>query len=151
MPKLDRAFAGDAVARLEALPADAKPLWGELTRDGVISHLAGAFEYSMGRIEPLPPQTGLPFPRLVGWLLVNVFFPIPKHVKFKGNDGEVLPAIQTEGGIERLRELMEEFIVLIEKGEKPQGEHPLFGTFTQNQWLKFHGLHLSHHLKQFEA
>ena len=151
MPKLDRAFAGDAAARFEGLPADAKPLWGTLTRDGVVAHLAGAFEYSMGRIEPLPRQTGVPVPRLLGWLLVNGIWSIPKNVKFKGNDGNVAPAIQTEGGIEKLREVMEEFIVLVEKGETPQGTHPIFGKFSPMQWLKFHRVHLMHHLKQFGA
>ena len=83
-----------------------------MTRDGVIGHVAGGFELSMGRAEPLPPQTGIPFPKLVGWLLANGLVSIPKGVKFKGADGEVAPAVQVEGGIEKLREVMEEFIAL---------------------------------------
>lgn len=152
MRKLNRAFAADAVARLDALPSDTQPSWGELTRDGVIAHLVGAFEYSMGQHESLPPQSGIPFPTLVGRLVINGIFPIPHNVKFRGKDGGVASLILSEDAdIERLRTVMEEFIEGAERGDISVGRHPMFGEFTPKQWLKFHRVHVSHHLKQFGA
>jgi len=151
MARLDRAFAEEAAARLEALPADAQPKWGSLTRDGVIAHLAGSFGYSMGQVAALPPQSGPPMRKLVSWLLINGIIPFPKGVKFKGNDGQQIPALSSEGGIVHLREIMEEFIALVDRGDQPPCGHPVFGEYTGEEWLKFHRAHLNHHLKQFGA
>ena len=152
MRKLNRSFAADVVARLDALPGDAKPAWGKLTRDGVIAHLVGVFEYSMGRHEALPPQSGVPAPWLLGRLLMNGIIPFPKNVRFRGNDGRVAPAMQSEeGDIERLRAVVEEFIEGVERGGLQLRPHPAFGEFTPKQWLKFHRVHINHHLKQFGA
>lgn len=152
MRKLDRTFADDAVARLDALPSDAQPAWGSLTRDGVIAHLVGAFEYSMSQHESLPPQSGIPFPGLIGRLVINGILSIPKNVRFRGKGGGVAPVIQSEkGDIEGLRAVMEEFIEGVERGNLRLGRHPAFGEFTPKQWLKFHRVHVNHHLKQFGA
>ncbi len=151
MRKLDRAFATETVRRLGALAADANPKWGRLTVDGVIDHFVGFYEYSMGEGESLPLQRQFRFRKTIGFGVMNGIISIPKNVRFSKKDGTAAPIIQTRADADRLLEVQEEFIVRVERGERDFRAHPVFGTLTPQQWLKFHYRHNLHHLNQFGA
>jgi len=151
MRKLDRAFAAETVQRLGALAADANPKWGRLTLDGVIDHLVGFYEYSMGEGEPLPLLHQFRFRKIIGFGMMNGIISIPKNVRFRKKDGTVAPIIQTKADADRLLEVQEEFIVCVERRDRDFRAHPVLGTFTPQQWQKFHYRHNLHHLNQFGA
>jgi hypothetical protein len=151
MAELTRAFAKEVVERFNALPPDAERRWGTLTREGVIEHLVGTFEYSMkGDLETFRVQVPLKN-RIIGFVMINGFAHFPKGVKIKTKEGEAIPAVRAEGGTERLGEVMEEFLSCVEDGSMTPSPHPFFGALRAEQWAKFHLQHLKHHMRQFGA
>jgi hypothetical protein len=149
IPKLDRENAKQALDRLSRVKPDVKPDWGQLRGDQLIPHLIASFEMSMGRGRQLPYQGN--------WVMRHIVFPIattglikiPKNVKFKSKAGNVEPPLITEGGLQRLGEIMEEFIAGEKAGTLKTTLHPAFGDIGAGGWAKLHTMHLDHHLKQF--
>lgn len=149
MPKLDRAFANQAVERLRRLKPDAKPQWGTLNGTTLIHHLLWAVNYSMGKHGQQHYTGNWVFENIIGPLAVNGLLPLPKNVKFKTAEGRVDTAISEEGTVNDLAAALEEFIEKEEAGILKVPRHAAFGNIGPAGWSKIHVVHLKHHLKQF--
>jgi hypothetical protein len=149
MPKLDRAFANEAVERLRRIAPDAKPAWGELNGTTVIHHLLWATNYSMGEHGQQHFNGNWVFENIVGPLAVNGILPLPKGVKFKTATGETDTALQEAGDVDALAAALEEFIRKEEAGELRTPKHAFFGDIGPAGWSKLHVVHVKHHMKQF--
>ncbi len=69
---------------------------------------------------------------------------LPTHPSLKITDQKVFDTEKTE-----LLELVSSFYD--ERNKKEWNPHPIFGTFTPQQWGQLQYKHLDHHLKQFNA
>lgn len=145
MQTLDHDYVEALIARLEAIPQDAKPLWGAMTRDTMAAHLAQAVRLSMGRPTPLPDNSTWFGRRVVGPLIINGILPMPKNVK------SPMPAMDAAGkaDIETFHALLEEYLTLVQADELKPAPHPYFGTIGVDGWAKLHVVHFEHHMKQF--
>ncbi|MEW7279907.1 DUF1569 domain-containing protein [Aquimarina sp. 2201CG1-2-11] len=69
---------------------------------------------------------------------------LPTHPSLKITDQKVFDTEKTE-----LLELVSSFYD--ERNKKEWNPHPIFGTFTPQQWGQLQYKHLDHHLKQFNV
>lgn len=150
MRVLDHDYADELVERLRAIPSDAKPAWGRLTKDGLVSHLAGTLRYSMGKMGPLPVQGGWVAQKVLAPLFVNGILRMPKNVQAPrppaGSEAE-----RPLDDLETLQALLEEYLQLVQAGELEPPPHPFFGPIGVDGWAKLHVAHFDHHLRQFRA
>lgn len=151
MPKLDRRFAGDAIARLRKLAPEAKGHWGTLTGATLIPHLLWAVNYSMGKHGQQHDNSNWALRTLVAPLALSGLLPLPKNVKFRTAEGKVDASISEPGTIDDLAAALEAFIAKEESGTLRVPRHAAFGDIGPAGWSKIHVVHLKHHLKQFGA
>ncbi len=134
---------------LLTLPADRKPLWGRMTAQHMVEHLALALTLSNGKRNVAVQTTPDKIEKRLAYLrgperLVRGFVP-------DGPLGELPPlrfgdiAAATEAVKKQLRDMDEWF------AEFPESEqnHPLFGPLQVDDWMTFHLKHFVHHLTQF--
>jgi hypothetical protein len=145
----DHDFVDEVVARLEKIPADAKPLWGTLNRDRLVAHLIGVVRYSMGRLGTMPDAGNWFTKRVLAPLVMNGIVPIKKNVKLRGAARP--PQTATPEDLETLHALLEEYLQLVQADELTPPPHPFFGDIGVDGWAKMHVAHFKHHLKQFGA
>ncbi|HIJ65110.1 MAG TPA: DUF1569 domain-containing protein [Candidatus Hydrogenedentes bacterium] len=144
----DHDFADDVVGRLEALPQDATPAWGAMTRAEMIGHLTDAIAYSMGR-GPRRRVRGNWFTRRVlAPLLLNGLIPFPKNAP---NPLRAPGAVARQGDTETLGAVLEDYLAQVHTGEFEPAPHPLFGDIGIDGWSRLHVRHFEHHLRQFRA
>lgn len=145
MPIMDHDYSEELMKRLADIPLDAKPLWGSLTRDTMIAHLAQAVRYSMGRTAPLPDRSTWVSRNLIGPLICNGWLRIPRNVRMQGTDNPP-PA-----DLETLHALIEEYLGLVQADELRPHPHVYFGDIGVDGWARLHVAHFEHHLRQFGA
>lgn len=151
MPQpIDKPMVERFISKLEKLESDVKPAWGSLRADQLVPHLIGAIRHSLGQYPGDVPFMG-------NWFTKNILFrvatsglmPVPKNLKLKGGNGEVLPPLLIDGDLEALRAAMIEFIDAAGSPDSDFDTHPLFGDIGHGGWGLIHAAHVAHHLKQF--
>lgn len=143
----DHDFVNETIARLNRIKPDARPLWGNMTRDLMIGHLIRSVKTSMGR-GPTYPFVGNWFTRrVVAPLILHGLLPIPKNVK--GVEPLVPHQGPLTGDTEALHAVLETYLDLVQSGAISPPQHPVFGDIGVDGWAKLHVLHFEHHLKQF--
>jgi len=150
MPRLTRKRAEALLSRVEAIPEDREPLWGELRKDTLIQHLIWAVRGSMTPEIPVSRRPKFVSRYVFRPLLLHGLLAFPKNVKFRGVDGE---PIQTTlpGTMDDLRAAVDAFLTAAENGTLRTPPHPVFGRLGPRGWGYFHVQHFAHHLKQFDA
>jgi hypothetical protein len=142
----DQTTYSDVLNRLNKLSPQQKPLWGKMNAGQMLAHCKEAFKV------PLSPKK-LPrmfIGRLVGWMIKSKLY---NDSPWKQN----LPTapnfiIKDERNFENEKAGL---IALINQFYKagPDGiskfPHPMFGTFTPEQWGMSMYKHIDHHLRQF--
>lgn len=137
-------------ALLRKLKPDAKPLWGKMSAQHMVEHIAMAWSISNGILEMelmLPAEKAA---RRKQFTLVEKN-PFPKDLR--------VPIAPEEPGILEFSNL-EEAIQYFELGavrfyeyfaENPDASpiHPILGALNIGEWQEFHAMHFQHHLSQF--
>ncbi len=135
-------------ARIERLTPSQQRLWGKMTVDGMICHLADSFRHPLG--EKLASDSPPPLPRgFYKWIALRMPMKWPKGVPTRPEmEQGVGGSSPTEFEIDRrkLLQLMERF-AKSSTTERPG--HPIFGSMTEGEWMRWGYLHVDHHLRQF--
>ncbi|MEP7148490.1 MAG: DUF1569 domain-containing protein [Acidobacteriota bacterium] len=145
----DEKWRARLIGRLNSLIDDAKPAWGRMTVDQMLSHLVQAGEL------PFVSQT----PDRSSWLsrtlikpLVLYVLPIPKEVKTSPQMDQQQDGRKPMGfDVDKAK-----VIDAINKlGELPADHkclgHPFFGKMSPKQWGMIAYKHIDHHLRQVGA
>ncbi len=147
MRRFDQDFADRVLARLAALPPDARPRWGRMDRDQLIRHLLGVVRYSLGEhAEELPFAGNWITVRVLAPLMLNGLVRLPRHVRFGDRDAPSLP-----GDLDALRRAIDDYRRRAGSGDLEPPLHPYFGPIGVEGWSKLHVIHFEHHLRQFGA
>lgn len=132
--------------RLLALNQDDQPEWGVMNSAQMLAHCCGPLEVVLEEIQ-------LKKPGILTRLLVSFYKPLLYNDKpwKKGlpttKEFRITEDRDFEGERLRLLSLINRFV---SKGpEHSWPVHPLFGTFSSEQWGMMQYKHLDHHLKQF--
>jgi hypothetical protein len=133
-------------ARLLSVRADDRARWGSMTATQMVRHLGCACEVALGErtVEPLkgPP------PALLKWGALRSGLRWRKNIR---TTPELKRAIdeQTETGFEALVGTAIERMESVASRASLAPSHPMFGTMTAADWMRWGYLHADHHLRQF--
>lgn len=150
MKRFDQpAVQAEIYKRLEALMPSSQRLWGNMTAQQALCHLADSLEAVRGdRTMTMPPLPALQ--RLVmKWGALYLPLPWPRGVKTAPENDQQLqgtPPSDFEADRARLLELA---------GRLSDGRwvalHPIMGAMTDLEWQRWAYLHFDHHLRQFDV
>jgi len=132
--------------RLLSLRADDRARWGKMTPVQMLRHLGHACEMALGD-RPMKAVKGPP-PKLMRW--VGLWSGL-RWVKNYSTIPELKRAIEEESDAEFCA-LVGEVIEgkeAIAHGARWAPSHPMFGTMTKRDWMRWGYLHADHHLRQF--
>ena len=144
------------VDRLQKIQPDSQRRWGTMTVNEMLCHLADSFRVIIGEKAPSPVKEKLipvpvPVP-LMKWIALDLPLPWPKGLKTTravdphqdGTKPSDFAADMCE-----LKRLLDRF------AHQPRDfewrPHPLFGSLSDDHWLRWGYLHMDHHLRQFGA
>ena len=141
---------GELQERFNKLKPEAKPLFGKMTPQHVIEHLANVVKVSSGKIVVklyLPSREAEALKQKIIYSDVE----LPMGIK-NPTMGEELPTLKHSNMGEAFNELFEEINYFEKNGcQNPhlKNMHPRMGELNYGEWLKFHSKHFLHHFKQY--
>jgi len=142
----DAATVTATVARLESTRPDATRRWGTMSPGEMLCHVADTFEVALG--DRPPSRVKAPGP---AWLIKGfaLWLPVPwmKNVP-TGRNVDPRRDGTRPGDFTADRDRAVRLLRRLAAEAKP-GPHPIFGTMTSRDWLRWGFLHTDHHLRQF--
>jgi len=148
MPSLERDAEFQNIARrLGSLTPESKARWGKMSVHQMVCHLCDSFRFAL-ELKPASPATGLLQRTAMKWfaLYVPIHWPkgVPTRPEMEQGKGGSAP-VEFASDLKELAELIGAFA-----GRRSFGvAHPIFGTMTTGEWLRWGYLHTDHHLRQF--
>jgi DinB superfamily len=133
-------------ARMLSVAADDRPLWGKMTAPQMMWHLACSCEVALG--ERLVGSLKGPPTWLMKWAALRSGFRWPKDLK---TTPELMLAMEESAGAEfaEVTAVAVERMEMLAKGSRLALSHPMFGSMTAKDWMRWGYLHADHHLRQF--
>lgn len=142
----DPAATSELVSRLESVERDSERRWGTLTAHEMLCHVADACEVSLGLRAPSAMTFRGPA-RLIK--ILALWAPIP-WAKGVATGAGVDPRREGTRPSDFARDRERAIRLLRELASSAQPRpHPIFGTMTAREWLRWGYLHADHHLRQF--
>lgn len=149
MKSFDRAFCEEIHSRLDSLPVEATPRWGNITRGQLIAHFASTLRYTLGEGPDLPFRGNFTSRTVFKFLILNGFREIPRNIRLPRPAEVPREEWFTETSLDTLREAIDAFFAAEGAGQLVSRIHPFFGRLTPREWRKLHYHHFVHHMKQF--
>lgn len=140
----------DATALIDALPADAQPLWGMMTAQHLLEHLQLVIEVCIGgkNYPVLTPEDQIE--RTQAFLMSEK--PMPREFKMPLlPKDELVPLRHADMDTARkaLKQAVADFLDFWEKQPDALIPHPVFGLCNKAQWRMIQDKHFTHHFTQF--
>lgn len=141
----------EILARLDRIRPNTSRCWGRMTAPQMICHLSDSFLSVMGEI-PVSPAHSL-FWRAMKWGALYAPGHWPKGVPTRPELDQAAGAGTSPGAfdadIRSLISTIERFMT--NPRDVTLQPHPMFGSMTDSQWMRWGYLHTDHHLRQFGA
>jgi hypothetical protein len=137
----------ELIGRISSLNADAKPVWGKMNIEQMLSHLVHSGELPF--VESVPNVSNWMTRTLVKPLMLYVL-PMPKEIKTSPEMDQQQKGRPPQGlDVDKAKA-----IELINKlGTLDPGHdclcHPFFGKLSAKEWAMLAHKHIDHHLRQF--
>lgn len=136
------------VRRVTLLEPSDRRRWGRMSAQEMVCHLSDSYRLALGE-KTVSLATGFLQRTLVKWIALNAPMNWPHNLKTRpemeqGRGGT--PPVDFQRDREGLLLLLRRFC------EGPfdlSVAHPIFGTLTREEWLRWGYLHADHHLRQF--
>jgi hypothetical protein len=140
----------EVLERLARLAPDSPRLWGRMTPHQAVCHLSDSFKMCLGEKETSPTAPNAFNRIVVKWIALQAPMTWPRGVKTR-------PEADQERGGTRPGEFardVDELDGLVRRFAPGRPgfasrAHPVFGTMSDAEWLRWGYLHLDHHLRQF--
>lgn len=146
MRNFDYDFVEEAMQRLGEIEPGAPPVWGTLSSEGVVQHLADTVRYAMGKGPELPDKSTWFLRTIAAPLVLNGIVRIPKNVK-----APPFGDIEATDDLETLHAVLDEYLALAQTGDLETMPDPLLGDIGLDGWSKMHVIHFEHHMRQFRV
>jgi hypothetical protein len=137
----------EIVRRLGALQPTSVRQWGTMTPHEMLCHLGDSFESVLGERQSSPVDTWLSR-TVMKWVAVDTPLPWPHGVQTRPEvdpKREGTKPVEFERDRQRVRGLLHRFAA----SDTSVCRHPVFGTMTRGEWLRWGYGHCDHHLRQF--
>ena len=135
-------------ARLARLTPDTPRVWGSMTANEMLCHLADSFRSMLGERSASKAPASAPQRQLVRLVALHTPLPWPKGVptrpEVNPHDKGTKPAV-FESDRAAVRELMHRFA----RPDSVYSEHPMFGALSRREWMIWGYRHIDHHFRQF--
>ena len=141
----DPAVASVLAARLERLTPEQNREWGTLSPHQLLAHLADAADAVMQR-RPFPRASRAPS-RLLKYAALYIPRPWPHGIKAGARPADVI--LDADAFATERKRALAAMSELAAPDAQLAPEHPLFGSMTRGDWLRWAFLHTDHHLRQF--
>jgi Protein of unknown function (DUF1569) len=140
----------EILRRLKNVRPDSPRRWGRMTAPQMICHCSDAYRMAAGS-RRVSDATSLVQRTVVKWIALYLPLPWPRGIMTR-------PEIDQQAGggtcpgdfaadVAELGGLVESFGA--QQIDWPP--HPIFGTLSKAEWLRWGYLHIDHHLRQFGA
>lgn len=139
----DAAVKTDIVARINQLTPQNQPSWGKMNVGQMLAHCQGPLGVALGVEQP---KAGFLI-RLIGPLFKHLLY---NDTPFKQNIATAKSFIVTdERNFTEEKSKLVDMVNRFTQENLTDGNHPIFGKLTPEQWSKSNWKHLDHHLRQF--
>lgn len=134
------------ITRLSNLSADSERQWGKMNVAQMLAHCKEAFKVPLSEKKMPRMFIGV----LIGWAFKNKLYNDSPWTKNLPTAPKFIIKDKRDFETEK-KELMNLLIQFNKGGAEKVGRfpHPMFGSFTTEQWGKSMYKHMDHHLKQF--
>jgi len=136
------------VERISRLKPDSPRQWGKMSAHQMLCHLYDSFCAVISEREVSPARLPIPRP-IVKWLILWAPRTWPHNVKTRpeiAQDADGTPPDEFERDRQRLLDVMHRFCSAPDSKRSP---HPMMGSLTWEEWMRWGYLHSDHHLRQF--
>lgn len=143
---LDNNVYLELVKRTQNLQPESKALWGKMNVSQMIAHVCEAYKVPLS--ETAAPRMFIG--RLIGWAIKPMLYNDKPWKQNLPTAPNFIIKDERNFNAELLR-----LLTIVEKFHKAGAEkigrhpHPMFGSFTTDQWGMAMYKHLDHHLRQF--
>lgn len=149
MQILDALSTRTLLDRLNRLQPETKPVWGRMNANQMICHLNDAYSLAMNGKSASEHSTFISR-TLMRWVALRAPMPWPHGVPTR-------PEVDQFAGGTPPTAFEQDKAVLVANlqrfaGLKPDyafNRHPIFGTLTHWEWMRWGYLHADHHFRQF--
>lgn len=139
---------GAMSARIKSLTVFDQRLWGRMSVEGMVCHLADSFSMALGERQT-SEATGLFQRTVMKWGATRVplawWRNYPTRPELEQGVGGSSPT-EFEEDRRELLGIMERFVAT---PTDRMAWHPIFGRMTEFEWRRWGYLHTDHHLRQF--
>ncbi|HEX7828746.1 MAG TPA: DUF1569 domain-containing protein [Thermoanaerobaculia bacterium] len=132
----------ELLERLQSVTPEARPRWGKMNAEQMLTHLVQAMRMAVGELPVKPRKLPLRF-----WPLRDLIVYVLPWPKGSPTAPELIPS-NCESMDNCKRELARLADVFVERKDA-WPEHPAFGKLTRAGWGVLVRRHLDHHLRQF--
>lgn len=141
----------ETIARLDKLQVNAKPLWGGMTPQQMVEHLATTIKISNGKLL-LAQRTTIEEGNAIKAQIVYTDMEFPMGLKSPTiPDGDPVYEHQDlSTAVGALKLELADFSSHHTENPDSAPVHPRLGALTHAEWLIVHGKHFTHHFKQFD-
>lgn len=135
----------------QQLHGDEKGGWGKMNAWQAVEHLANFFEASSNKVqyEIVTPEEYLP--KYMDFLNSDKEFrentKAPENIVSE-EPGPVYTSSYKDA-LQKLVTAVDDFFGFFQNNPSSKTIHPVFGKLNYSNWLKLHGKHVRHHLRQF--
>lgn len=138
----------EILARLKQLRPDSARRWGRMSAHQMVCHLGDACRMALGQ-KGVSPASGALQRTFLKWVALYVPMPWPAGVltrpEIEQGRGGTCPT-DFDADLAEVATLVE---VLASQRAVVWPPHPVFGTLSEREWLRWGYRHLDHHLRQF--
>jgi Protein of unknown function (DUF1569) len=135
--------------RLAALTPESPRRWGSMSIGGMLCHVDDSYRAVMGEKPFSMAKLGIP-PWLAKFVALRAPMQWPRNLMTSESvrqGGGGTPPVEFAEDRERLLETFAHFCGCAELATA----HPMFGSMSADDWLRWGWLHADHHLRQFSA
>lgn len=145
---LDRKRLFDTLGKLLA---DHKPMFGAMTPQHMVEHLAFTVRFSNGK-EPQQQYFPAETAQKIKAFVVGTDHDMPAGFKSPVLPAEGLPTLRCSDlskAIDNLEDELDEFDRYFNNHPSHKPINPTMGELDYQEWVRFHNRHFSHHFRQF--
>jgi hypothetical protein len=138
----------DVISKLEKLSADQKPLWGNMSAQRMVEHIADTLKIASGKVkfDQVVPEDKIE--KMQAFLETDKPMLRNIEVNFASPKAE-LRHEEIELAVDEVVMEWVDFEEYFESNPGIKTHHPYYGMLNYEQWKKLNDKHLSHHFEQF--
>jgi hypothetical protein len=135
---------------LKKLTPETQPLWGKMTAQHVVEHLAFAVSISNGK-GPQKQYTQPEEGEAIKGRIIYTEMDLPQGIKnpILGDELPVLKFADIPAAINQLKIELEDFDQFYQTNPDAKKIQPRMGPMDHKEWTILHNKHIAHHFRQF--